>query len=165
MAAPSFTPDSFLSSPHPIHEENRICFAYNMPTQNVSTSHLLPCRPQMWATSNSCLVIMVAASLASLPPHLIPLYLEGKTARMILPNQDRTFYNSTQNPKMPHPFHSELKPKCLQHAPGTTQCSSCPRRIHFLLSCPFLTFLQPHGPPTRRRASLHRAFALTFNSA
>lgn len=39
-----------------------------------------------------------------------PLPLHHRTARMTLSKQDRTFYNSTQNPKMPHPFHSEEKP-------------------------------------------------------
>lgn len=86
-----------------------------------------------------------------------PLPLHHNTARTILSKQDRTFYNSTQNPKMLHPFHSEEKPKSLQHVPGAMQYNSCPQRTHFLLLCPLLTLL-PHSREAPSSGPLHRLF-------
>lgn len=103
--------------------------------------------------SGSCLTGLPASIFNS------PLPLHHKTARMILSKQDRTFYNSTQNPKMPHPSHFRGKTKVITTCTRCYSVQSVPSENSFPATLPCA-----YSPPTQQRGSLLRTFALTFYS-
>lgn len=80
---------------------------------------------------------------------------------MLVSVKDRSFYNSAQNPAMPHPLPSKVKVLTTHTRHYSIQP---PLRIHSPLFCPLLTLLQTYWLPTHQRAFLLRTFALAVCS-